>query len=71
MAGNLSEQFRDQLRLAIHLDPERASQKAHKCLAEASKAHIRRLARWMVERMNPTERDPLRLFNRLEKKSDR
>ena len=49
VTGNFAEQFRDQLRLAIHLDPERTSKEAHKCLASPSRMHIHRLAKWVVE----------------------
>jgi len=49
VTGNFSEQFRDQLRLAIHLEPQRTFKLAHKCLANASKVHIRRLATWVIE----------------------
>ena len=49
VSGNFSEQFRDQLRLAIHLDPERTFKLAHGCLTSTSKEHIRRFARWVVK----------------------
>ena len=49
VTGDFSEQFRDQLRLAIHLEPERAFMLAHNCFAKASKVHIRRLAAWVIE----------------------
>ncbi len=49
VTGDFSEQFRDQLRLAIHLESERAFKIAHKCLTCESKVHIRRLATWVVE----------------------
>lgn len=48
LAGRFTEQFRDQLRLALHLD-------AHKTFAAAERAvksereHVRRLARWVLE----------------------
>jgi hypothetical protein len=45
--GTFSEQFRDQLRLAMHLDPKRAFEVAHKCLT-GSKEYVRRLATWVV-----------------------
>jgi len=49
VTGNFSEQFRDQLRLAIHLDPERTFGVARRCLTSMSKEHIRRLAQWVVK----------------------
>jgi hypothetical protein len=47
--GEFSEQFRDQLRLAIHLEPEQTFERARKCLTHNSKVHIRRLATWVIE----------------------
>jgi hypothetical protein len=49
VSGDFSEQFQDQLRLAIHLDPERTFKLAHRCLTSTSKEHIRRLAQWVVK----------------------
>ena len=49
VSGDFSEQFRDQLRLAMHLDPERTFKLAHRCLTSSSKEHIRRLAQWVVK----------------------
>jgi hypothetical protein len=48
-SGNFSEQFRDQLRLAIHLDPERTFKLAHTRLASPSKGHVRRFAQWVAK----------------------
>jgi hypothetical protein len=48
-AGNLSEQFRDQLRLAIHVDPEGTFKFAHACVTTGAKHYIRRLAEWVVK----------------------
>jgi hypothetical protein len=45
--GKFSEQFRDQLRLALQLDAKRTLEVAHQCLA-APKEYIRRLAGWVV-----------------------
>jgi hypothetical protein len=47
-AGSFSEQFYDQLRLAMHLDQERTFAVAHKCLTSASKEHVRRFAEWII-----------------------
>ena len=49
VTGDFSEQFRDQLRLAIHLDTERTFKLAHGCLTSTSKKHARRLAQWVVK----------------------
>ena len=46
--GDFSEQFRDQLRLAMQLDPRRTFTAAEKCLGSAQRAHIRRLATWVL-----------------------
>jgi hypothetical protein len=46
--GSFSEQFYDQLRLAMHLDRKRTFEVAHKCLISASKDHIRRFADWVI-----------------------
>jgi uncharacterized protein (DUF2236 family) len=46
-AGTFSEQFRDQLRLAIKLDTQTTLSVATQCLT-AQKAHVRRLAAWVV-----------------------
>ncbi len=48
-AGNFSEQFRDQLRLAMQLDHRRTCEVAEECLASTSKAHIRKLAKWVID----------------------
>ena len=53
VSGDFSEQFRDQLRLAMHLDPERTFKLAHRCLTSTSKEHIRRLAQWVVKHEEP------------------
>jgi hypothetical protein len=49
VSGKFSEQFRDQLRLAIYLDPEQTVELAHRCLTSTSKDHIRRFAQWVVK----------------------
>jgi len=46
--GNFSEQFRDQLRLALHLDRESTLQHARECVAGGSKEHVQRLAQWVL-----------------------
>ncbi|HEY4360763.1 MAG TPA: hypothetical protein VGN17_07340 [Bryobacteraceae bacterium] len=52
-AGKIPEQFRDQLRLALHLDPQRTLEAAHSCLA-SRKEYIRRFATWAIlHRTNP------------------
>lgn len=48
-SGRFSEQFRDQLRLAIHLDRKRTFEVAHRCLTGASKEHVRRFAKWVID----------------------
>jgi hypothetical protein len=48
-AGAFSEQFYDQLRLAMHLDRKRTFAVAHKCLTSASKEHVRRFAKWVID----------------------
>ena len=46
-SGRFSEQFRDQLRLAIHLDPAGTFLAARKA-AKSPKPHIRRFAEWVL-----------------------
>jgi hypothetical protein len=46
--GNFSEQFYDQLRLAMHLDRERTFEVAHRCQASTSKSYVRRYANWIL-----------------------
>ena len=48
-SGRFSEQFYDQLRLAMHLDQERTFEVAHKCLTSGSKEHVRRFAKWVID----------------------
>ncbi len=47
--GIFSEQFRDQLRLALRLRPARVHAVAAANL-ESEREHVRRLARWVMER---------------------
>jgi hypothetical protein len=46
-SGRFSEQFKDQLRLAIHLDFKTTLAAAQKAI-ESPKPHITRNARWVV-----------------------
>lgn len=48
-SGAFSEQFKDQLRLALHLDRDRTMEACRKCLA-SDKAFVRRYAQWGLER---------------------
>ena len=45
--GTFSEQFKDQLRLAMHLDPERTLAVCRDCL-QSGKPHIRRYGQWAL-----------------------
>lgn len=47
LTGNFSEQFKDQLRLALHLDPTRTVAAAQEGLA-SGKPHVRRYAAWVL-----------------------
>lgn len=46
-SGRFSEGFRDQLRLILHLDPERAFSAARVCQGNAAD-HVRRYATWVL-----------------------
>ena len=46
-SGRFSEQFKDQLRLVLHIAPARAFKTARKCEA-APAEHVRRYARWIL-----------------------
>lgn len=46
-SGNFSEQFKDQLRLALHLDAQRTLAAARKGL-ESARPHVRRYAEWVL-----------------------
>jgi len=48
--GNFSEQFRDQLRLALHWNSHRAIAAARGLAANSPKPHVRRFAEWIVRR---------------------
>ena len=47
VAGRFSEQFKDQLRLALHLAPERTFAAARRCQA-APTEYVRRYATWIL-----------------------
>jgi hypothetical protein len=53
--GTFSEQFKDQLRLALHLDLEYTLRVARKC-RESQKSYVRRYAEWALspEHLRPT-----------------
>jgi hypothetical protein len=46
-SGDFSEQFRDQLRLAMRLDPEGTAKLAKRSL-KSDKSHVRRFAAWVL-----------------------
>ena len=46
-SGDFSQQFRDQLRLAIHLDTRATYECAAECLT-SPKAYVRRVAAWAI-----------------------
>jgi hypothetical protein len=46
-SGRFSEQFKDQLRLVLHLDPDAAFTAAWRC-REAPREHVRRYAEWVL-----------------------
>lgn len=48
--GAFSEQFKDQLRLAMHLDPSLLFQRARDA-AKSPMAHVRRYAQWVLSHM--------------------
>jgi hypothetical protein len=45
--GNFSEQFKDQLRLVIHLDMEKLIQVSQSCLSSPVH-HVKRYAQWLL-----------------------
>lgn len=45
--GRFSEQFKDQLRLALYLDAQRVYQAAEQCLRQPTE-HVRRYAAWIL-----------------------
>jgi hypothetical protein len=55
--GTFSEQFKDQLRLAIHLDPQRTLAVCREC-AGSAKPYVRRYAEWALSL--PASRDARR-----------
>ena len=46
-SGSFSQQFKDQLRLALHLDPHQTLATSHACL-QSPRAHVRRYAAWTI-----------------------
>jgi hypothetical protein len=56
-AGQFSEQFKDQLRLALHLDFHQTVGACQKIVASASRLYARRYAQWVLlhERAHQTE----------------
>jgi hypothetical protein len=52
LLGNFSEQFKDQLRLAMQLDFDKTLKIAQSCLA-SSKAHVKRYAEWVLIHAKP------------------
>lgn len=46
-SGSFSEQFKDQLRLAMHLDLAQTLDVSRRCVA-SSKPHVRRYAEWVI-----------------------
>ena len=51
-SGEFSEQFKDQLRLALHLDPKHTLEVCSESVG-SSKAHVRRYAAWAVSAEHP------------------
>jgi hypothetical protein len=47
--GLFAQQFREQLRLAIHLDRDKTFEAARECLSGFSKDHVRRSALWVLK----------------------
>lgn len=52
-SGRFAEQFRDQLRLALHLNQEATYTLARGAL-QSEKEYVRRLAHWVLSRAHPT-----------------
>lgn len=48
VSGRFSEQFKDQLRLALYLDPARVFKVARSCCADSAAEHVRRYADWLL-----------------------
>ena len=48
-AGDIDDQFRDHLRLAYRLDPERLMTAARRCESDP-RDYVRRLARWILDK---------------------
>jgi hypothetical protein len=47
--GSFAQQFREQLRLAMHLDRDKTFSVARECLSGFSKDHVRRSALWVLK----------------------
>ncbi len=56
VSGRFSEQFKDQLRLALHLDPGAALAAARRSVG-AGRAHVRRYAGWVLQHERGNDRD--------------
>jgi hypothetical protein len=52
--GNFSEQFRDQLRLALHISRDNIVEAARKNLSGSQKDHVRRYCAWIVAHHSAT-----------------
>lgn len=48
LSGRFSEQFKDQLKLALHLDAARTLAACHSGL-DSAKPHVRRYAQWAID----------------------
>lgn len=55
--GQFSEQFKDQLRLAMHLDFQKTAEACRKILANPRRLYVRRYAQWVLlhEEQNATK----------------
>lgn len=49
-SGQFSEQFKDQLRLAMHLDFQRTAEACRSILASPRRPYVRRYAQWVLLR---------------------
>ena len=56
--GTFAEQFKDQLRLALHLDPAATRRAAAACL-DSPAAHVRRHAAWVLSAEHLRDRPPI------------
>jgi hypothetical protein len=53
-SGRFSEQFKDQLRLVLHLDPASAFTAARRCQGAAAD-HVRRYGAWVLSHVKPSQ----------------